>query len=639
MAKRPDASNPEFIVGESLADIFAEAGIRFTKGKQPAPGSNAKTVCPKCQGGRAKEATLSVKVDADAAGATWKCHRAGCVGWTGSGKIEGMAGEDRIPARRERPPAVKPVLHTEREKLDPNAGLYALMEKRGISRETTDEFGIYAVGRRWPETDAAGKVVIDEERGEPRWVEKATIVFPYRWRGEVVNRKFRSKDKQFAQDRDSMRTLFNADAITSPDVVVLVEGEFDVLACWEAGLRQVVSLPDGAPGKLKDEDDPTREGDLRFEPLENCGAILEGVEKVVIATDADVPGGYLAEEFARRLGRHRCWRVTWPEGCKDANDVLLKHGRDVLVRCVEQAEPWPLAGLWSPAAGSLMAFLRDDKLPRGLDSGIAALDKVARLPAGPGWLTVVTGMPNHGTSTFLRCWLTYHAAKHDMGIVWCSPEDNAPETLALDVAAVLKGQPVRDHGTTMSDADLADAEDWIRRRITFIVSNDPDTDPTLEWILARAEEAKRRQPRHLLVIDPWDDHDFQFGRNETETQYVARWLRKMKAWGRAEGMSVLIRAHPTKLNRDPKTKEFPVADGNDISGGARWHNKADLGLTVYRDRKNEGFMQIHNWKPRFRAFGEKWKHATLKLDYRTGRLSTPAAGEANRDDDDQGDEA
>jgi twinkle protein len=643
MARIPDPAKP-FIVGDSLGDILAEARIELGRRKL-SPGRSVKTLCPACGGGSTREDSLSVKLDDDGQGLAWHCFRGTCGGSKlvpGSGRIadpsrsrSDLAARDEAPQRRTRPPVVKPMLTPAAEQQRPDS-LYAMFEKRGISRETVDAFGIYGLSRRWPQLDDAGKEMRDDA-GERIFVAKPTIAFPYGWRGEVVNRKFRSIHKQFQQDRDALRTLFNGDAVTSPDEVILCEGEMDVLACWEAGFRQVVSLPDGAPGKLLAEDDPKRLDDQRFDALETCGALLADAERIVIATDADVPGDNLAEEFARRLGRARCYRATWPAGCKDANDVLQQHGADKLRECIAKAAPLPLAGLWTPAPGSLREFLTSGRMPVGLESGIKGLDEVVRLPSDGGWLITVTGIPNHGKGAFLRCWLPYQAAKHDVGIIWFSPEDGRAETLALDIAAVLKGQPLKEAGTYMPEWMLAEAEDWIRERITFIVADDPNTDPTLEWMLERAGEAKRRaggkRKRWLLVIDPWNEVEFSMKKGESEGQFVGRWLRRLKAWGRAEGASVLIAAHPTKLIKDPKSKKYPVADGYDISGSSNWHNKTDVGITIYRER--DGEMAVHCWKAKFRAFGKRQGVATLALDTRTGRLrsigTTDAAAEGDSD--------
>jgi twinkle protein len=635
MARIPDPAKP-FVVGDSLGDILAEARIELGRRKL-SPGRSVKTICPACGGGSTREDSLSVKLDDDGQGLTWHCFRGTCGGSKlipGNGRIADStrAPRDEAPQRRTRPPVVKPTLHTPVEQQRP-ATLYDLFAKRAISAETVDAFSIYGIARRWPQLDERGAPVKDDQ-GEIVWTSKATIVFPYAWRGEVVNRKFRSIDKQFTQDRDAQRTLFNADAVTSPDEVILCEGEFDVLACWEAGFRQVVSLPDGAPQKLLDEDDPKRQDDQRFDALENCAEILADVKRIVIATDADVPGDNLAEEFARRLGRARCWRATYPAGCKDANDVLQQHGRDALRACIERAEPWPLAGLWSPKPGSLREWLNSGREPKGLDSGISALDEIARLPIGGGWLTVVTGIPSHGKSSFLRCWLPYIAQKHDIGIVWWSPEDNRPEVLAVKVAEVLKGQPAREAGTLMPEWMMTEAEDWIRERITFLYADDPLVEHSLDWAMARVIEAKRRHKRQLFVVDPWNEVEHQLGRNESETQYVGRNLRKLKAWGRSEAIDTLIAAHPVKLIADPKTKKYPKASLYDVNGGANWANRADLGITIYREKNGE--MQVICQKARFPAFGKRDATAILNVDTRTGRLRSIAKQDSAAEGDSDG---
>lgn len=611
MARRPDPARRDFIVGDSIADILAEASIHPGR-DMPRSGHTASLLCPACSGGRSRAKSLSVTVDADGDGVVWQCHRANCPGCRGNGRIDSTSpglrrSRDDPPQRQERKPPVVPRPHPP-EQQDRGADLYAWFRARGIGEETVDAFGIYQIAERWP-----GQV--DE------WTTKRTFVFPYLLRGAVVARKFRSIDKDFRQDKDSLRSLYNVDAVESPDELVIVEGELDVLAMWEAGFRQVVSLPDGAPSKIYPEDDPRRQDDKRFAALATCGETLEPVKKIIIATDADVPGEYLAEELARRLGPERCFRVRWPDGCKDANAVLQKHGVLELQHCVAVAEPVPLKGLWSPAKGGLREFLTCGNMPTGLVCGITALDAVAQLPSGGGWLTCVTGIPAHGKGTLLRCWLPYVAEKHNMHIIWFSPEDGKAETLALDLIAVLKGQPLREAGTYMPADIFADGETWVRRHVTFIVADDPSTDPTLDWMLGRADAAIRRlggrSRRILLVIDPWNEVEFTMLRGESEGQFTGRWLRRLKAWGRSHGASVLIAAHPTKLSKDLKTKKYPVADGYDVAGSANWHNKTDVGLTVYRER--DGEMQVHAWKVKFRAFGARGV-AKLGLDKRTGRL-------------------
>lgn len=631
---------PNFWLADDMGDLFGSIGIMALRTRL-SPGANAKLMCPKCEGGRTKEQSLSVRVDPDGQGAAWNCKRGNC-GWKGSGRFKGSERQDEAPARRERV-YVQPEVEAPAKRARP-PGLLAWFASRGISEETVEALGIYGVQKRFPQLEPDGAVVKDEE-GKVVWETKPAVIFPYEWEGQIVNRKARSPQKQFMQDKESLRTLFNAQSVTADDELILVEGEMDVAACWEAGYRQVVSIPDGTPSKLLDEDDPAREGDLRYEALETCSGILAPIRKVIIATDMDVPGGYLAEEFARRLGPARCWRVTWPAGAKDANDVLLRHvpkgqqptpeqielGRADIRAAVEAATPWPMAGIFTLNPGTLSQFLHDRRMPRGLECGIRDLDDVARLPAGPGWLTIVTGIPSHGKTRMLKVWLAYQAMKHGLGIVWCSPEDNRPEIIALDLAQIIAGQPLQEAGTYIPDSALREAEQWIEKHITFIYADDASTEMTMDWVLAKAELAKKRRPRNLLVVDPWNEVEHSYdARKESETQYTGRWLRKMKAWGRAEGFSLLIAAHPKQQMLDPKTKKYPVVDGYAISGSANWYNRADLGLTIYR--REEGYMEVHCWKARFPGFGKRNGMARLEIEKRSQRLKSASLQQQDQAD-------
>jgi twinkle protein len=75
----------------------------------------------------------------------------------------------------------------------------------------------------------------------------------------------------------------------SPEIII-VEGEMDKLALYEAGIHNVVSVPDGAPGEVKQGELPPPEADTRFQYLWNCRAVLDQAVRIVLATDGDGPG-------------------------------------------------------------------------------------------------------------------------------------------------------------------------------------------------------------------------------------------------------------------------------------------------------------------------------------------------------------
>ena len=86
-------------------------------------------------------------------------------------------------------------------------------------------------------------------------------------------------------------------------------------------------------------------GNQNLSYLDNSIDYFEEKDKVYIAVDNDAPGIKLRDELSRRIGKEKVWLVSYPEGCKDANDVLLKFSAEELVKCIEVAKPFPLEGI------------------------------------------------------------------------------------------------------------------------------------------------------------------------------------------------------------------------------------------------------------------------------------------------------
>ncbi len=155
-----------------------------------------------------------------------------------------------------------------------------------------------------------------------------------------------------------------------------------MLSFAEAGISNPTSVPNGASSfaRRTDNDEKTNYGFLW--PSKD---LITKAKRIIIATDDDEPGEKLANELARRIGRHKCYRIFYPEGCKDANDVLLKKGKQALAECFDNAEPWPVAGLYE---ASRYFSEVDDLFQNGYgDKVLTGLDPVDELEcARPGGL-------------------------------------------------------------------------------------------------------------------------------------------------------------------------------------------------------------------------------------------------------------
>ena len=86
------------------------------------------------------------------------------------------------------------------------------------------------------------------------------------------------------------KILYGLDDVRDSGEVIVVEGEMDKLALEEAGITNVVSVPDGAPRQVKEGGLPPPEEDTKYLYLWNCRAILDQAVRIVLATDSDAPG-------------------------------------------------------------------------------------------------------------------------------------------------------------------------------------------------------------------------------------------------------------------------------------------------------------------------------------------------------------
>lgn len=492
------------------------------------------------------------------------------------------------------------------------------IEGRGLSLETAVRFGIYTARR-----DESGSVVPDPKGN--------IVAFPFFERGAVVAEKYRAPNKKFSQRPGCRRTFWNADALDDPaletgaQALVITEGEIDALTAIDCGFPLTVSVPDGAPpvpkGKSPDDLDPVDAGGEssgKFEFLWNNRDRLKRVKRFVLAVDADAPGQRLASEIVRRLGAGRCLFVTYPsasvvpvEGgesrpCKDLNEVLMRLGRDAVVRVLNEARPYPVRGLYRlseyPDLPALEVF----------DTGWLSLDEHLRIFRGE--LMVVTGIPSHGKTSFVTHMLVNLAERYGWRSAVCSPEMPIVPQYRDKLRAMRLRRQVLDRD------DATSADEFLEEYFCFIDASpleDLSEEITLDWVLERATDAVLRDGIDALVIDPWNELEHERRRDESLPEYIGRAIRVIKRWAKRHNVAVIIIAHPTKDVQDKGKGRMPTP--YDVDGAAHWYNKPDHVLIVHRENEDVNETTIRIAKVRFERTGEKG-HVKLKYDRHCGRF-------------------
>ncbi len=571
-------------------ETFAEVGIAVE------PGAT-RAVCPQCSAQRSKKYDKCLSVDA--AQGLWHCHH---CGW--SGRLAPGASRRTAPAAGAVPREQAPPHFVAPEGLSEAAS--AWFRQRGIGRATLAAFRIGS-GPTWMPGETAGGRV-------------EAVRFPYLLHGRVVNIKYRTLDKRFRQERGAVRCPYNFDmALRASDArLIVTEGEMDCLALYEAGFRAVISVPDGAPAPGA----RTEAGKLAF--LDQAGPLLERFREVVLAVDADEPGRRLFEALSRRLGPERCLAVHWPEGCKDANDVLMRHGREVLHRCLVQAVPLPLPGVRGvaelrPAVLELAA--------QGTESGRAGAAIPGLFPPEifnlePGQLTVLTGIPSHGKSTFLDAVRLAVLRAHGWASAVFSPENQPSESHLAQLVRMWAGADF----CRMGRAAAAAALDELAQGVFFIDAAQDETPPTLHSVLERTRSLCSRTPVRLLTVDPWNELEHRLPSDGRDDRYLSAQLGLLRRFARARNLHVIVAAHPSRPEKD-RSGSYPPPTPYDIAGGAMWRNKADNILCVYRPDMHSRRTRVLVQKIRFRRNGRAGSSLDFTFNPETGTytpLQTPA---------------
>jgi twinkle protein len=546
-----------------------------TKGKS---SGQIKTLCPKCSHTRKKKNDPCLSVDISRE--VWQCHNVGCE-WRGS--LKNGKGHRRNECKLK--PVKKPQYSTKNGLSEKSRTWFY---ERGITDEVLERNKI---------TDSLEWMPQIEK-------EVNAIQFPYIKNGEVVNVKQRDSEKNFKMVKNAERTLYGYDDIEG-DTLIWTEGEIDKLSVEVAGLIGCVSVPNGASDKL--------------DFLESIEDRLNKIKTHVLALDNDEPGKKLQQELIRRLGPEKCKLVNWPDGCKDANDVLLNQGEEQLKDHIERAKPCPIKGVYevSDIIENVLDFY-DNGANGGADIGWLSFKNLYSVR--PGEWSLITGIPSHGKSEFLDALLVKLAESEGWSFGICSPENQPLERHTAKLLEKHLGKSFRPGPTErMASEELMKGLGWLNKHFAFILPDEDDL--TINGVLRLAKALVYRKGIKGLVIDPWNELDHSRPSNQSETEYISDSLSKIRRFARTYGVHIWLVAHPTKLQKDTRGK-YPVPTPYDVSGSAHWWNKADNCLAVWRDlsEPHSRKVQVHIQKIRFKEVGQIGL-GTLTYDPISGRYS------------------
>jgi len=459
--------------------------------------------------------------------------------------------------------------------------VYEWFKSRGISQKTLDDLNVTEGKEFMPQTGKS----------------ENTIQFNYIMGDQLINVKYRDGRKNFKLYKGAEKIFYNINSIVGYDDCIITEGEMDVLALHEAGIKNAISVPNGAT---------LNSNNLDY--LDNCIDYFENKDKVILAVDNDEPGQALQQEFIRRLGAEVCYLVTF-EDCKDANEYLIKYGKEKLIKRIEGARPVPLENVttFKDIEDEITDFVKNG-FKRGYQIGLSNFDNI--FSTYTGQFITVTGIPSSGKSDFVDQMVVGYNQNYGWKTAFASPE-NAPTYLHAHklMRKVWQDMPRKNDIGTDKWNQVAE---HVNDNFFFI-----DMERyTLESVLRKGAELVKRKGIKCLVIDPFNKVRDVDCKTEDVNRYTMEYLTKIETFAKKYDVLVFIVAHPTKMYKDSNGKiEEPTM--YNIKGGGEWYDASYHGILVHRDYENKT-VKAKILKVKFQNLGENGAEAHFTWEPKSG---------------------
>ena len=459
--------------------------------------------------------------------------------------------------------------------------VYEWFQSRGISQKTLDDLNVTEGKEFMPQTGKS----------------ENTIQFNYIMGDQLINVKYRDGRKNFKLYKGAEKIFYNINSIVGYDDCIITEGEMDVLALHEAGIKNAISVPNGAT---------LNSNNLDY--LDNCIDYFENKEKVILAVDNDEPGQALQQEFIRRLGAEVCYIATF-EDCKDANEYLIKYGKEKLIKRIEGARPVPLENVttFKDIEDEITDFVKNG-FKRGYQIGLPNFDNI--FSTYTGQFITVTGIPSSGKSDFVDQMVVGYNQNYAWKTAFASPE-NAPTYLHAHklMRKVWQDMPRKhDIGTDKWNQVAEHVNDNF-----FFIDMERYT---LESVLRKGAELVKRKGIKCLVIDPFNKIRDVDCKTEDVNRYTMEYLTKIETFAKKYDVLVFIVAHPTKMYKDSNGKiEEPTM--YNIKGGGEWYDASYHGILVHRDYENKT-VKAKILKVKFQNLGENGAEAHFTWEPKSG---------------------
>lgn len=506
--------------------------------------------CPYCRGGRnGDKGTFSINLRTG----QFKCLRSSC---SVSGNMVTLAKDfDWFSLGRDVDAYYKAGnrhkyrrFQKKTEPIKPKPAAVTYLESRGISSGTTEKYQITVQTKNenvlvFPFLDAAGVMQFVKYRKTDFDREKDT-----------------AKEWCEANCKPILFGMYQCDP--GDKTLIMTEGQIDSLSVAESGIENAVSVPTGKNG---------------FTWVPYCWDWLQQFETLIVFGDNENGSITLLDDMKRRFrGTIKAVKQQDYKGCKDANELLQKYGKEAVRRAVEWAECVPVQRIIRLSDVKTVDLF---SLPK-ISTGFKTLDKVLVGGIYLGQTVIVTGKRGDGKSTFTSQILVNAL---DQGIRVLAYSGELPDYFFkrwMDFQAAGKHNVIdraAENGNIsyfVTNEKISKIEEWYRER-AYLYDNQSTSDDELEDLLQTIEKAVQQYGIQLVLLDNLMTA-LDVGMSVDLYRAQSKFVDKLVKMAKRLQVAVILVVHPRK-NR------FGNDDTDEVSGSADITNKVDIVMTYKRN--------------------------------------------------------
>ena len=378
--------------------------------------------------------------------------------------------------------------------------------------------------------------------------------------------------------------------------LTVVEGQMDCLAVATAGINNVVSVPTGAKG---------------FTWVPYCWNWLCKWEEIIVFGDYEKGSISLLDELSKRL-KTKIKHVREEDylDCKDANEILLKYGKEQVIKCVENAIPIPIENVID------LADVKDVD-PYSLEKIPTRIQEVDKLLCGGlifGCVNLITGKSGKGKSTLasqilgnaIDCGYNVFAYSGELPNFLFKSAIDFQSAGPQNVIEENRGEYVRRYVRKSAKEEI---EEWYRGKCMLYdrtMVNDEDTD-----LLKTIEQMIISQNVRVILIDNLMTMISQTNVKGSKLDSQSNISHKLEDMARFYNVCIILVAHKRKDSGiDDEDMDDSIRGDSDIvnSAGVIIHynvNKDEVDMDefprIIAVTKNRVFgrTNYNGWKVKF----------------------------------------